>query len=505
MSTHQILSRLKRLATPDDYQKIETLLSEYDQADRKRRKEICDVLEPLEEKYVRDLNPDFIKACPQCDVLISNVGFSPHPVILMAIALRPRQLFLLHTGGKKPGQQDGSLKKAEEIRDNKSIQKIVKDQVYLYEVSEDDTAHNYAVYKREILPHCTKNMYPYIDPTGGRKIMSIALATFAFQYRIKTVYVRGDQLDGLIKPFSEHFEFVKDLFEYYGDPSMKLIENLFNQRNYSAALAAVDKLKETVRNDAIAKKLDVLANLIQIYLSWDSFRHSEIEEYRPRLHARDLQLVVDEISRFQYTFFDPEKMERNIHFLSKLEKSWRNSHNQIDEYRMVDLFLNVQRRAEEKKFDDAVARLYRLTEMCLTFVLLNEYQLGSTKAPNYETICQKLSCNMDELQVQFKEKAKCDFRLANLGVEFQAKLLLFLNHPVGHKYEALNQQEDGKLSVMSRRNRSILAHGTVPVDDATYELFLAKTADMIRFIVKRYKLPWDDLVAEANHPNITLL
>lgn len=504
MTNQQILSLLAESAAPDEWHRIHELLEEFDHTeDWARLKEICTLLAPDEEKFVRLLNRDFIDRHHECDVLVSNVGFSPQPIILMTLALRPQKLFLLHTGGKKPNRPPGSLKDAEFIRDNAAIHHLMGEQVYLFEVSEDDTEYNYALYKREIYPHCTDNTC--IDPTGGRKIMSIALATFAFQYRIKMVYVLGHQKKGLIKPFTEKFEIVKDLFEYYGDPSLQLIQDLFNRRNYSAALEAVKKLSETVRNGAIAKKLDVLDRLIQTYLEWDRFAHSQIDPELPRLKAGSLEAVRHEMSRFGYRFVNTDELDRNIRFLQKLEDTWAESNNLVDPGRLVDLFLNARRRAEEQKYDDAVARLYRLAEMCFSYVLIHEYQIGKTAKPDYSTILANQKCDLPQLQARFLEKMKRDLPAGNLSADIQARLLTFLNHPVGHKYNDLTEEKDGKLSVMARRNRSILAHGSVPVDRATYEEFRHKINEMLRFMTRRYRLPWDDLINDAEHPQVKLL
>jgi hypothetical protein len=124
--------------------------------------------------------------------------------------------------------------------------------------------------------------------------------------------------------------------------------------------------------------------------------------------------------------------------------------------KVVDLVLNSRRRASQKRYDDAVARLYRATEMLAQVRLMQEYEIDTgnvdlQKIP--ESIYSKYAMMADD-------KGKI-----TIGLRKAYELLLDLGDSLGKAFE----QRNNRLSdALTKRNASILAHGINPIDELTY-------------------------------------
>jgi len=137
----------------------------------------------------------------------------------------------------------------------------------------------------------------------------------------------------------------------------------------------------------------------------------------------------------------------------------------IDEDLLADLANNAWRRWYEGKFDDAVARVYRLVEMLAQWVLQARHGIKTG--------------NVDPARVPESWRGKLEARRdrrdgrVKIGLAESYALLLELGSPLGALY-----QENGRLGeLLGRRNSSILGHGMIPVGRETCEgLFAAALA-----------------------------
>ncbi|MDW8324899.1 MAG: TIGR02710 family CRISPR-associated CARF protein, partial [Burkholderiales bacterium] len=125
--------------------------------------------------------------------------------------------------------------------------------------------------------------------------------------------------------------------------------------------------------------------------------------------------------------------------------------------RLWDLWLNAQRRAADGRYDDAVARIYRLIEWTA------QWQLAS-----------KLGWQTADLPREVAEAAGI---VPNRDGKYQAGLYaawqLAAEHCGGELAGFFARERQALLDHLRRRNDSILAHGTVPVSAPDWQAWAA--------------------------------
>jgi len=409
------------------------------------------------------------------DNLFLTVGLQPEPLILSILCLKPQRVYLLHS--------EESRQNANEIVNDLDIKKL-NCEFRFAEITEYDASRNYEIIK-EILNSLPKQSKTVFDPTGGRKIMVSSVSLAAFYYRFPMVYMHGKDIKGKTVPFSERLRIIENPLESYGDIELQLVEELFNSHFYEAAAKTCDNLLKSTKDLATSRKIELLKDLISVYSDWDAFNHSKYFENnqreRPLLSER-LKSVVDDFEKFNLQNNLPENVENNIVFLKELDKSFRNSLNIVDEYRIVDIYLNALRKGTDKqaKYDDGIARLYRCVEMCFTYRLEKDLWIVNVSHPDYNKLCEKTGISISELQDRFKKASGRDLRLGEpLGLDNQVNLLksFFPDDEMVKIYESMKEKE------IKMRNRSILAHGTRPSTEEDWRTFKNKTIQIIKLAI----------------------
>ncbi len=248
-------------------------------------------------------------------------------------------------------------------------------------------------------------------------------------------------------------------------------------------------------------RLDMLEAFILVYRDWDAFKHSILEDAPERKLADRLEDVHHRCKRMRLAFADPGRVDQNIRFLREIEQRWEPNRRVLaDPYRLVDIYASAQRRARAGKYDDAVARLYRCLEMAATLCLQEAYGIDDTRKPDLSALAQRLG-GMDKLQAQFRQIA--GYRLLPerpLGLKDQMVLLALEK---GNRFYVVARIYLGmeKENLLEKRNRSILAHGTVPVGQEEYTVFDRRTREILSYVTGP-KGRFDKMLAMATHPEI---
>jgi len=138
----------------------------------------------------------------------------------------------------------------------------------------------------------------------------------------------------------------------------------------------------------------------------------------------------------------------NKAFLGKLLHTDRR-----EPYLITDLLSNAKRRGEiEQNYDDAVGRLYRVTELIAQYQLKN-YGIEDTGDVPRDKIPTSLLNELGTGDAKVK-----------VGLHTSYRLLAAKGDKIGLRY-----QEDRRLqNLLWRRNTSILAHGLKPVEQKDY-------------------------------------
>lgn len=148
-----------------------------------------------------------------------------------------------------------------------------------------------------------------------------------------------------------------------------------------------------------------------------------------------------------------ETLARHVDWLSKLDK------NKASRELVMDVLGNAERRAVEGRFDEAVARLYRVLEAWAQYVLQSEYGI-TTGAVQRDQVPRPL-------QEQWWQGD--DTKPKKIGLEDAYTLLREKGYPLGDAFVEIVHDGPKARGALAARNMSILAHGFEPVELNEYK------------------------------------
>jgi CRISPR-associated protein (TIGR02710 family) len=283
------------------------------------------------------------------------------------------------------------------------------------------------------------------DYTSGTKPMSAGLCMAAVSLEISSLsYVHGRREQGVTISGTERL-MVLEPVRIITDAKIRMIIALFNNYQFDSCLSIIHELKEKTKEPDVHEKLLFLEILSLAYSYWEKF---DIEKaLNELLKLKDSKLLSQ--------FGIKSKIEHNK------EALYQENNDNYSAMKIADLLANATRRAEEGKYDDAVARLYRLLEFLAQYKLFKNYNgidtanldLNKLPSDNLKEKYQKLK----------KENGKIELALYKAY-----ELLSDLDDAIGKRFV---QNKDIK-QVLGMRNKSILAHGFSPINKEGYEKVL---------------------------------
>ena len=298
------------------------------------------------------------------------------------------------------------------------------------------------------------------DLTSGTKAMSAGLTIAAINNKIGTlVYITGERgeggrvISGTERPIP--IQPNKIIAESLVEEAIAL----FNKYQYNASLDSLSKARGMLKSPSFLEKVDFLERLCRAYSNWDRFKLAEGFT------------ILKELKKNKYlnTFQIKEIVKKN------LEALYNEKDNQFCEERIADLLENARRRGDtEKKFDDAVARLYRLCEYIAQFHLHKKGLYQDQKGDTNSVDLSSLHGSIQEKYSKYKDTRDGKVKLP-LYASYQ--LLADLEEGLGKRF-----LEDENLSkkLLGLRNNSILAHGFNPISENTYREMLGHVEALIK-------------------------
>lgn len=296
------------------------------------------------------------------------------------------------------------------------------------------------------------------DYTGGTKSMSAALLMAAMaRTGVEIQFMCGDRQDlshivpGTEKPQRMLSDFV------VADRQMSLARSLVRGWSYAAALVVLDALAlEIERRKNVFKppkkwmrNLDASRRICQILSNWDAFRHHDANAL--------LVSALDDGMAYVDRCFDAT----HITALKALADAGTDTPSW---WLCSDLYRNAERLAGRGRYDDAIARLYRLTEAAIQTHLYRRHRLRSGALP-IDKVPEELRRDMN---------TRLDRKTNAATVELPLLRTLALIEHYDHDDPLIagwERREDGRLASpawQGSRNKSILAHGFRPVDRNTW-------------------------------------
>ena len=310
-----------------------------------------------------------------------------------------------------------------------------------------------------------------VDFTSGTKAMTGgAVISAIFQACGSLKYITGNRKDGVVVDGTEKFLSItpesifalqelqmagRFILELRFEPALKIMEsiNLFLLESYQRSL------------------LENLKNIAMAYKCWEAFDHRKFSGY-----YGEIVFSQPEVEAFRVDEGIPRRV---LNIFRTLEKE------KISEDVLADIFNNARRRFDEGKYDDALSRLYRMTEMLAQWELSKSPFEINTSDVDIKKIPPEKTNYYDGLRDKGSK--------IQLGSKKSYELLALLGVPIGNLY-----LKDNKLkALLNKRNFSILAHGLKPISReechslfACVESLVSASIGNFQTLTRELDFPW---------------
>ncbi|NEX22438.1 TIGR02710 family CRISPR-associated protein [Thiorhodococcus mannitoliphagus] len=387
-------------------------------------------------------------------ILICTVGGSPEPILTAIRDLEPAFVLFFCTGEDPATGKPGSQLM---IRGKGTPVKIGRDAYarYLpnipthlglsedaYEdtlVPSDDLDHAVAIMTQAIAD--LRKGFPeaacIADYTGGTKTMTAALVMASLDAEgVELQLITGARSDlvrvrdGSEGPLAVSAEGIRLR------RAMTPLLDAWQRFGYGEAADGLARLRKP-RDPNLRAELQIAKDLSQAFDAWDRFDHAaalaQLQVYSPRLgRACGAYLAALKVMTAEGD-----------------AKRWP--------ARLWDLWLNAQRRADQCRYDDAVARLYRLLEWTAQW-LLSTHEIDTSNLDPAQI--------PESLNISPGPDGKYQAGLRNAWA-------LAAHHLGGDVATFWETESSHLLDLLKIRNYSILAHGDQPIASGDWETFRA--------------------------------
>lgn len=254
---------------------------------------------------------------------------------------------------------------------------------------------------------------------------------------------------------------------------------LFNAWQFSAAKQILDEFLCPFPKNKVSQlfpQLDGLRKLCDAYHAWDAFDH---------ITAQKAFEAVDKTVMRQWSSAE-KQIANNKGWVNKLARNLQSQdlNERLCKELLVDLWANALRRIEEKRFVDAVARLYRLCELIAQFRLWRCYGIDTSdvdmsKVP--KSVRKKL------------ERYRNERGKVQIPLQASYQLLAALGDEIGKAWDKPELKH-----AISARNCSIAAHGLEPVSSEVAE----KLKDAVEPLLQKVVPDLESQIPNAKFPSL---
>lgn len=305
-----------------------------------------------------------------------------------------------------------------------------------------------------------------VDPTGGTKTMAAALALCARRWPCRFSYVGGEQRTrggvGVVESGFERIVHTANPWDSLGYQAIDDACRAFDGGAFDLAFQALDAARNGADNGRVKRELLALRHLAEAYGAWDRFRHEKaIKPLRDAIETENDLVAAIGSGRAERAL---GAARAHLQHLERLRDS-----STPTRALLVDLLANADRRRNEGRFDDAVARLYRATEVAAQLALRERHGIESTSAVPLDRL-------PPPLDTDWARQARDDGTVM-VGLQMAYELLRALGDPLAERFDTLGLAER-KGSPLTARNDSILAHGFKPVGEKVCNSLWTKVLEL---------------------------
>lgn len=416
-------------------------------------------------------------------ILILSVGGTAEPLVKAIDIHKPDFVYFFCSGGKSgsvsavdaPGDPCGNKTKSkcpkcghEYYTGNPKGKAIVvqaglkSEQYEIITVDDPDNlndCYNVLTELSEKLRKTESNSQIIANYTGGTKTMSVAIALVAIMTQEWDLSLNKGPRSDIIKVRSGDYPVVVNKWQIFIKQSLQSVKSILENYDYAQAEELAAALLRHHPEPALQEKLLRIGRLCKAFDYWDKFEHIK---------------AIDLLEVYGGVFPDYLIMLKKI--LGKTKNSGYEA--------VYDLINNAERRAKQKRYDDAIARLYRAAELFA--------QVRLEKIKGYKSNNLLLSDLDEKLQPEYAKLARPDGKLL-LGLREDYELLNKLGDPIGRKFK---ENENKIIEALKARNLSILAHGTTPLREDEYKRisetlteFIVQSAECVGLKIEFEQLP----------------
>lgn len=313
------------------------------------------------------------------------------------------------------------------------------------------------------------------DFTSGTKPMSCALALAATARRSSHLLYATGPRDASGRVTATTGSTSLSPGGILADRHLGELGRLFDQGEYAAvASQAGDLLPSLPTGTSAAERAWSLQLMAQALAAWDRFAWKKFaaeilpanrwHKVAPRLHAAGWNIA---------------RIEQQRLLVDRCRK------DPMSPERLVDLLCNVDRCMHRSRYDDAVARLYRLLEYIaqVRFGRLTGRVFGGGKTPTKDVPPVQVRILAPEWFT--RRRANVTFKTVHLGLDDAFRVLEEAGDPVARHFtarcDAPKGYRTGPLGQgLDARNSSLLAHGDVAVEREKAQVLHAEVRDLLR-------------------------
>lgn len=382
------------------------------------------------------------------NILCCTVGGSHQPIIRAIRQLKPDYICFFCTSGKAGSDKQiigkGKIIKAKHGDEKATLPNIpvqldLSPATYeVVEVPHDELEAAYLVMTETLRGFSAKHAdaHLYADYTGGTKTMTAALVVAALEYNVELHAVIGRRTDLERVADGTEWGFPASVEQIQFEREMRQQLSAWRSFAYAQAGQGLSQLRPPAKIE-LKERFLLAKTLSDVFDAWDRFDHEKAWEL--------LSACRNSVGA------------RYADYFKTLTALTGNNEKRVPAM-LQDLLLNAERRAAQGRFDDAVARIYRLIEWTAQWVLKRDCGVDTADLPE--------SFIPDDMNI-------------HRGVSGKIQAPLYLSWQLVEKKvqspaaEFMKKHGEDLRGILAYRNDSILAHGTTPVDATLWGKMLA--------------------------------
>ncbi|MGH7390117.1 MAG: TIGR02710 family CRISPR-associated CARF protein [Candidatus Rokuibacteriota bacterium] len=405
-------------------------------------------------------------------ILVLTVGGSHQPLLTAITALRPDRVVFLCSDDTPTGKGswvqvvgEGKVVKSRPDLDRPDLLNIVTladmkaggyEVVKLKDLDNLEACYLGACAVLERLRRELPGARIIADYTGGTKSMTAGLAIAAVDdERCEINLVAGTRSN--LQQVRDRTQVAQPVTVWDVRARRKLdeVESRVSRFEYAGAASLLESIALTPVSRELRQTIVSSIAICRGLDAWDRFAHAEARELLASYRGRMVRecVMLDDLCR----------------------QELRNPYVRVE-----DLLFNAERRAEQGRYDDAVARAYRALELIAQVRLRTQHGIDTstidlTRVPEHAR---------DALARHREEDGAVRLAL----VAAWELLRLLGDDPLGSWFTRTKAEI---LGLLETRNHSILAHGGAPIDGAVYRSRGRRMIDLCREALALIRPPAD--------------